>query len=155
MRDPDAEREWPLLIRATDGNGKKDVKVKISTIVQPSSSDAFLTSYSDLLRTHFSSTLRPKRKKADLARQKALKLAKRRAAKAKVRGEEVDPSALAAAGSYTTGAGGGQFVLRLPKVVGPRRGNGVKKRRRALKRREKAVERYNASKARKRGADDV
>lgn len=34
MREADAEREWPLLIRATDGNGKKDIKVKISTIVR-------------------------------------------------------------------------------------------------------------------------
>lgn len=27
------EREWPLLYRATDGNGDKSKKVKLSTIV--------------------------------------------------------------------------------------------------------------------------
>lgn len=36
LTDGDAEREWPLLVRATDGKGKKDTKVKISTTVRPS-----------------------------------------------------------------------------------------------------------------------
>ena len=28
------DREWPLLLRATDGRGKKDTKIKISTTVR-------------------------------------------------------------------------------------------------------------------------
>lgn len=31
------EKEFPLIVRATDGKGKKDIKVKLSTIVSPQS----------------------------------------------------------------------------------------------------------------------
>ncbi|BGP46542.1 hypothetical protein JCM10450v2_002387 [Rhodotorula kratochvilovae] len=151
------EREWPLLLRATDGNSKKDTKVKLSCIVPPSAAESFLERYSSLLRAAFQPALRPKRKRADLLRARALKAAKRSAAKAKARGEEVPSSeeveeravkavkageARAKAASAAAGAAGaGAFRPRLPKIIGPRRGNGVKKRRRAEKRREKAVER--------------
>ncbi|GAA5976342.1 hypothetical protein JCM10908_005466 [Rhodotorula pacifica] len=146
----DEDREWPLLLRATDGRGKKDTKVKISTTVQPADLESFLSSYSTLLRSSFSGGLRPKKKKGDLARQRALKAAKRQAAKATKKGTEVNAATKAVlAGSAGTGAGaGGNFAPRLPKVVGPRRGNGVQKRRRLVKRREKAVERFKASRTR-------
>ncbi|GAA5828855.1 hypothetical protein JCM5353_004002, partial [Sporobolomyces roseus] len=37
-----SEKEFPLIVRATDGKGKKDIKVKLSTIVSlPSSASAF------------------------------------------------------------------------------------------------------------------
>ncbi|GAA5983088.1 hypothetical protein JCM11641_004908 [Rhodosporidiobolus odoratus] len=129
------EREWPLFLRATDGDSKKDTKVKISTIVQPADYDSFIQSYHALLRSTFSTGLRPKRKKTTSA-----KAAKR---KAKAGG-----NAAASAGG-AAGDSKGAFSPRLPKVVGPRRGNGVKKRRRLEKRREKAVARLKAIKSRK------
>ncbi|GAA6044131.1 hypothetical protein JCM8097_004725 [Rhodosporidiobolus ruineniae] len=144
------EREWPLFIRATDGESKKDIKVKISTVVQPAAYDSFMLSYSALLRSTFSAGLRPKRKRAPgaAAAAKKKKLAKRKAR-----------TGVASGGAGGEGEGeeddaepAGYFSLRLPKVVGPRRGNGVKKRRRALKRREKIVGRVKASKARKSAA---
>ncbi|GAA5951468.1 hypothetical protein JCM8115_005160 [Rhodotorula mucilaginosa] len=146
------DREWPLLLRATDGRGKKDTKIKLSTTVQPADIESFLSSYSTLLRSSFSGGLRPKKKKGDLARQRALKAAKRQAAKATAKGAAVDPATAAVlAGSAGVAAGGGgaaHFAPRLPKVVGPRRGNGVQKRRRLIKRREKAVERFKATRTR-------
>ncbi|BGP54288.1 hypothetical protein JCM8202_000720 [Rhodotorula sphaerocarpa] len=156
LADGDAEREWPLLVRATDGKGKKDTKVKISTTVDPADIEAFLSAYSTLLRSTFSAALRPKRKKGDLARQRAAKLAQRQAAKkgAATAGEAGTGTEVGAAkkGPATTtvmaGQQGAGFVPRLPKVVGPRRGNGVQKRRRLVKRREKAVARTKASRAR-------
>ncbi|GAA6049793.1 hypothetical protein JCM3770_002164 [Rhodotorula araucariae] len=147
------EREWPLLVRATDGKAKKDEKVRLSTVVPPTAADAFLEAYSALLRAAFQPALRPKRKRADLVRARALKAAKRAAAAARRRGEptptaeETDDrvtkevKAGEARAKAAAAAGAGAFRPRLPKVVGPRRGNGVKKRRRAEKRREKAVER--------------
>ncbi|KWU44273.1 signal recognition particle, SRP9/SRP14 subunit [Rhodotorula sp. JG-1b] len=146
------DREWPLLLRATDGRGKKDTKIKISTTVQPADIESFLSSYSTLLRSSFSGGLRPKKKKGDLARQRALKAAKRQAAKATAKGTAVDSATAAVlAGSGVAAGGGGgaaHFAPRLPKVVGPRRGNGVQKRRRLIKRREKAVERFKATRTR-------
>ncbi|GAA5863755.1 hypothetical protein JCM3774_001147 [Rhodotorula dairenensis] len=149
---PPDDREWPLLMRATDGRGKKDTKVKISTTVQPADLEPFLASYSTLLRSSFAGGLRPKRKKGDLARQRALKAAKRQAAKATAKGLEVDratAAVLAGTGTGTAAGGAGaHFSPRLPKMVGPRRGNGVQKRRRLIKRREKGVERFKAARTR-------
>lgn len=120
--------------------------------VQPADIESFLSSYSTLLRSSFSGGLRPKKKKGDLARQRALKAAKRQAAKATAKGTAVDSATAAVlAGSGVAAGGGGgaaHFAPRLPKVVGPRRGNGVQKRRRLIKRREKAVERFKATRAR-------
>ncbi|GAA6000319.1 hypothetical protein JCM10207_007959 [Rhodosporidiobolus poonsookiae] len=132
----DDEREWPLLVRATDGQGKKDIKVKLSTVVQPADFDTFTAAYSSLLRVTFASGLRPKRKRA--AGEGAKKL-KRKGASA------------SAAGGAGAEAGAG-FVARLPKVVGPRRGNGREKRKRLERRREKAVERFRAVKQRRAAA---
>ncbi|POY70670.1 hypothetical protein BMF94_6321 [Rhodotorula taiwanensis] len=152
--NPTDAQEWPLLIRATDGKSKKDTKVKLSTTVQSDDVESFLAAYSNVLKSTFSAGLRPKRRKGDLAKQRAAKLAKRQAAKAKAKGGDAagsttkatsTPSATAAASSAAAGTG---FVPRLPKVVGPRRGNGVQKRRRLIKRREKAVERAKASRTR-------
>ncbi|BGP14380.1 hypothetical protein JCM10213v2_002327 [Rhodosporidiobolus nylandii] len=132
------EKEYPVFFRATDGESKKEMKVKISTIVQPADFDAFLLSYHAVLRSSFSAGLRPKRKKTTSA--KAAAAAAKRKAKA---------GGAASAGVVEAK---GVFTPRLPKVVGPRRGNGVKKRRRLIKRREKAVERWKAAKNRRAAA---
>ncbi|GAA5833995.1 hypothetical protein JCM11251_003587 [Rhodosporidiobolus azoricus] len=162
--DGEDHKEYPLLVRATDGNSGKDKdekkkskgKVNLSTIVLPSDYDSFTSSYHTLLRSVFSAGLRPKRKKTSAAALEAKKLAKRKA-----RAGTPAPGAGAAAAGGGGGGGEGDelepaaaaakvgFVPRLPKVIGPRRGNGVKKRRRAEKRRERAVERIKAAKSRR------
>ncbi|GAA5892925.1 hypothetical protein JCM8208_004126 [Rhodotorula glutinis] len=186
----DDDREWPLLLRATDGKSNKDSKVKLSTVVQPAAVSAFLDRYSLLLRTEFASSLRPKRKRADLVRARLVRQLTRQAklrarrkgaaddddelepwmasaetieAEAQRRAKALEARARAAAaaagpaagvgpgaGSGAKGkgasAGGaaaapaGAFRVVLPKVVGPRRGNGVERRRRAEKRRNKVVD---------------
>lgn len=189
------EREYPLLIRATDGEGKKDVKVKISCVVRPSflfvflllpsppplflllllssfqtspmahvahplsplhaqvspdEFDSFSLAYYALLRSTFHSGLRPKRKKASAtasAEAKAKKAAKKAARVAAGGGGGVQ------AEERKVKEVKGVFTPRLPKVIGPRRGNGVKKRRRLEKRREKVVASWKASKARKAGGE--
>lgn len=160
-----AETDYPFLSLLNLSTGlfshvrRKSVLDHSSTLasrahpqVQPADIESFLASYSTLLRSSFSGGLRPKKKKGDLARQRALKAAKRQATKATAKGAAVDPATAAVlAGSAGVAAGGGgaaHFAPRLPKVVGPRRGNGVQKRRRLIKRREKAVERFKATRTR-------
>ncbi|GAA5887403.1 hypothetical protein JCM6882_002518 [Rhodosporidiobolus microsporus] len=148
-------REWPLLVRATEANGGKDSKkskVNLSTVVPPFSYDTFTTAYHALLRTVFSAGLRPKRKRAAAAKE-AKKLAKRKA-RSGTPGPAVGAGEGAAAGAEQPAEAPASqqkvgFTPRLPKVIGPRRGNGVKKRRRAEKRRERAVERVKAAKGRR------
>ncbi|GAA5998348.1 RNA-binding signal recognition particle subunit SRP14 [Rhodotorula paludigena] len=169
--DEEEDREWPLLVRATEGNGKdKGKKVNISTVVQPADADAFISSYSTLLRASFAASLRPKRKKADQQRARAPRAAKRTVARLQRRAQQQaaggggaddvpDVEALvqkelakkqggAARSAATAGGAGGTFRPRLPKVVGPRRGAGIEKRRKTVRRREKAVERFKAGKKR-------
>ena len=205
----DEHREWPLLLRATDGKSNKTSKVKRSTVVRPPSLppsfpprpraqltlspsrprtqvlpeqvDAFLDRYALLLRTEFAAALRPKRKRADLVRARIVrqltrqaKLRRRKAAaeepwmasaetieaeaqrrvkalEARHRAAALGPAAGAGAGAKGKGAsagaaaagaapGAGAFRVVLPKVVGPRRGNGVERRRRSEKRRNKVVD---------------
>ncbi|GAA5952932.1 hypothetical protein JCM21900_001521 [Sporobolomyces salmonicolor] len=131
---PSAPQEYPLLVRATDGRSKKDLKVKLSTIVHPASYASFTDQYTALLRRELSSGLRPKRKRA--AGSKLKKLRSRGAAKSTAGEDDAAGTGETPRGGAGAGAG---FVVRLPKVVGPRRGNGVKKRRKAEKRREQAV----------------
>ncbi|KAI5481624.1 signal recognition particle, SRP14 subunit [Pseudohyphozyma bogoriensis] len=64
------EREWPCLIRATDGQSKSTTKIKISTIVQPQDYTTFSTAYGNLLKASMSS-LRKKRKAKGAAKSKA------------------------------------------------------------------------------------
>ncbi|GAA5921590.1 hypothetical protein JCM3775_003120 [Rhodotorula graminis] len=184
-RPDDADREYPLLLRATDGKSNKDAKTKLSTVVLPANLDTFLERYSSLLRTEFASALRPKRKRADLARARVVRQLTRQAklrarkggegegepwmassetieaeAARRVKALEARARAAAApaagtgagagAGAGSKGKGGasaaaaaagpGAFRVVLPKVVGPRRGNGVEHRRRAEKRRNKVVD---------------
>ncbi|GAA5880008.1 hypothetical protein JCM1840_005288 [Sporobolomyces johnsonii] len=138
------QTEYPLLVRATDGRSKKDIKVKLSTIVHPSAYATFTNDYTSLLRSQLSSALRPKRKRSAASKPKPKKLKAKATATAGGRAREDDVEVETPRGGGGAGAGAGAgagFVVRLPKVVGPRRGNGVKKRRRAEKRREKAVAR--------------
>ncbi|GAA5858546.1 hypothetical protein JCM8547_007354 [Rhodosporidiobolus lusitaniae] len=140
------EGEYPVFVRATDGKGKKDTKVKISTIIYPADYDSFTTLYHSLLRSTFSASLRPKRKKASAPTAAAKKAAKR---KARSGAAATGAEAAEAAPAKEEKVG---FALRLPKVVGPRRGAGVEKRRRLMRKREKLVERYKAAKSRRAGA---
>ncbi|GAA5984971.1 hypothetical protein JCM5350_000085 [Sporobolomyces pararoseus] len=125
------EKEYPLIMRATDGKGKKDIKVKLSTIVQPQDYLSFTEQYTTILRSSLSSSLRPKRKRT------APKSASKSKSKAK------------STGTTTTAGGGGGAVVgfrpNLPKVVGPRRGNGRKKRQASQARREKIVSKIRKS----------
>lgn len=140
------------------------------TQVQPADADAFITSYSTLLRASFAASLRPKRKKADQQRARALRAAKRTVARLQRRAQQqaadggggddvpdvetlVQKELAKKQGSgvksaATAGGAGGTFRPRLPKVVGPRRGAGIEKRRKTVRRREKAVERFKAGKKR-------
>ncbi|GAA5835209.1 hypothetical protein JCM9279_007230 [Rhodotorula babjevae] len=189
----DEHREWPWLLRATDGKSNKTSKVKLSTVVLPADTTAFLERYSSLLRTQFASALRPKRKRTDLARARLVRQLTRQAKlRAKKEGKESEPwmdsretieaeaqrrvkaleararaaaappagagagagagggskgkgasaagAGAAAAAAAGAGPGPGAFRVVLPKVVGPRRGNGVERRRRAEKRRNKVVD---------------
>lgn len=205
-RRADEDREWPLLLRATDGKSDKKAKVKLTTVVrrrcvpcprprprppahtthvvpplyspcrsslrsapllthppprpthpqvQPPDVTPFLDRYSLLLRQTFSSALRPKRKRADLLRARTLRQLTRAAARTARKTGEPQPgreeleeraaravkASEARAKAAGAGAGAGAFRPALPKVVGPRRGNGVQRRRRAERRREKAVQR--------------
>lgn len=136
------ERDYPLLYRATDGNGDKSKKVKLSTIVSiapvpsslshlnrlllvppltlppspsqvhPTALPAFTTAYTALLRQSVT-FLRPKKKK-QLKKSSA-----------------TTPSASA---SKPTAPAGTTFS-RLPRLAGPKRGAGAHKRQRLKKRR--------------------
>ncbi|GAA5950063.1 hypothetical protein JCM3765_004180 [Sporobolomyces pararoseus] len=121
------EKEYPLIMRATDGKGKKDIKVKLSTIVQPQDYLSFTEQYTTILRSSLSSSLRPKRKR------NAPKSASKSKSKAK------------STGTTTTEGGAVGFKPNLPKVVGPRRGNGRKKRQASQARREKIVQKIRKS----------
>jgi len=142
-----SEKEFPLIVRATDGKGKKDIKVKLSTIVSlPSSASAFRKTngrdsqvqpndylsftdqYTSILRSNLTSGLRPKRKRANATSSKR---SKSKSTKTQMTGEGED--------SERRNVKGVGFVSRLPKVVGPRRGNGRKKRTAAQERRDQAV----------------
>ncbi|GAA6061735.1 hypothetical protein JCM10212_000468 [Sporobolomyces blumeae] len=147
--DAGSTREWPLLVRATDGRGKKDTKVKISTIVEPADHSTFTDGLTAILRSNLSSGLRPKRKRAGASKKSKAKPstaatgAGAGAGAGTARGEGADDPAT------TTGdrkKAHFAFVPRLPKVVGPRRGNGRKKRTDAVARREKAVQRLKKAK---------
>ncbi|GAA5914895.1 hypothetical protein JCM5296_001703 [Sporobolomyces johnsonii] len=145
------QTEYPLLVRATDGRSKKDIKVKLSTIVHPSAYATFTDHYTSLLRSQLSSALRPKRKRSAASKPKPKKLKAKATAGGSAREDDVEVET--PRGGAGAGGGGAGFVVRLPKVVGPRRGNGVKKRRRAERRREKAVARIQkAREERKRRA---
>ncbi|ORY74324.1 signal recognition particle 14kD protein-domain-containing protein [Leucosporidium creatinivorum] len=115
VKAEEEHKEYPCLLRATDGKGKQS-KVKISTLIQPNDHETFSLAYGSLLKASLSS-LRKKKK------------TKRKAA----------PSAA---------VGGSTFAVQLTKVVGPRRGAGVEKRRKLLRRREKEVKKLVARKKR-------
>lgn len=46
-------KQYPVLIRVTDGNKDKSKKIKLSTMVETSDLDAFWTTYTDILKTGF------------------------------------------------------------------------------------------------------
>ncbi|GAA6020999.1 hypothetical protein JCM11491_005959 [Sporobolomyces phaffii] len=134
-----AEREYPLVVRATDGTGKKDSKVKLSTLVQPQDYAAFTERYTTILRSHLTSGLRPKRKRTAAGATSTKKLkSKATSAAAKPDGKTTTPAAAAAA-TASGSASAATFTRNLPKVVGPRRGNGRKKRQAAQARRDQIV----------------
>ncbi|GAA5838382.1 hypothetical protein JCM3766R1_005531 [Sporobolomyces carnicolor] len=129
------DREYPLIVRATDGKAKKSIKVKLSTIVQPQDYLSFTDAYMSILRASLSASLRPKRKRAAAAKSKS-KTSKPTATPAsETRGSQSQPQHKAVVG----------FTPSLPKVVGPKRGNGRKKRQAAHARREKIVAKIRKS----------
>lgn len=153
------DREYPLIVRATDGKAKKSIKVKLSTIVclsdrlpsepkryltsdvvlfaqvQPQDYLSFTDAYMSILRASLSASLRPKRKRAAVAKSKS-KTSKPTATPAsETRGSQSQPQHKAVV----------EFTPSLPKVVGPKRGNGRKKRQAAHARREKIVAKIRKS----------
>jgi hypothetical protein len=46
-------KSYPILIRITDGNKDKSLKVKLSTIVEPENLDSFWIEYIDILKNGF------------------------------------------------------------------------------------------------------
>ncbi|GAA5915429.1 RNA-binding signal recognition particle subunit SRP14 [Sporobolomyces salmoneus] len=131
----EGEKEYPLLVRATDGKGKKDIKTKLSTIVQPQDYSAFIERYTTILRTSLSASLRPKRKRTGATKTKSKSSSSSKSAS--------NPSSSNTTAASTTAESG--FRPKLPKVVGPRRGNGRKKRQASQARREKLVNKIRKS----------
>ncbi|GAA5932424.1 RNA-binding signal recognition particle subunit SRP14 [Sporobolomyces koalae] len=128
-------KEYPLLVRATDGKGKKETKTKLSTIVKTDEYDEFIERYTTILRTHLAAGLRPKRKRTQTNKKP----------KSNAHVTTTTPAINPDSTTTTTKSGTGEkagFLPRFPKVVGPRRGNGRKKRQAAVKRRVKAVEKF-------------
>ncbi|KAM0788474.1 hypothetical protein ACM66B_001607 [Microbotryomycetes sp. NB124-2] len=134
--DNKAARDWPCLVRATDGKGKKS-KTKISTLVESADYDTFTSSFGSLLKQSMTS-MRKKRK--HLIKKKQQK--------------SIVKSATTAAGdkkqqtSSSTTASGATFKPTLTKVVGPRRGAGVEKRRALQRRRDRELKQQRARRKR-------
>lgn len=120
----DAHKEYPCIIKATNGKhaGNKAKKVKISTLVQSADTDSFALTYGTMLKAHFAKSMRKKSKK--------------RKEKEKTKAQMSQPSLLSEGKRRRRQTRGG-----LPKVIGARRGNGHAKRRRTLKSRVKAARR--------------
>ena len=128
--DPGAHKEYPCIIKATNGKhaGNKAKKIKISTLVQPSDTDSFALAYGSILKTHFAQTMRKKAKKRkDKEREKATSSA----------------AATAAADSKKRRR---HTKSGLPKVSGARRDAGHFKRQNTLKARAKAAKQLLARK---------
>lgn len=75
MPDLHPGKPLPLVIRATDGKGKKErsKKAKLSTIVQPDDLEAFYTRYADVCKAGMTA-LKPRdrsKKKAKAKKKKA------------------------------------------------------------------------------------
>lgn len=119
--DEQSHKEYPCIIKATNGKSARKAakKIKISTLVQPEDTDSFALAYGSILKTHFSLTMRKK--------------AKKRKDKEK---EKIGSAAVAAADSKKRRR---QTKGGLPKVSGPRRGAGHSKRQRSLKARARAA----------------
>lgn len=68
--DLDLAKPLPIIVRATDGNGKrgKSAKIKLSTVVKPEEMEAFFTKYAEVCKTGMSSL-----KKRDRRGRKAKK----------------------------------------------------------------------------------
>ncbi|KAM0755006.1 signal recognition particle, SRP9/SRP14 subunit [Meredithblackwellia eburnea MCA 4105] len=140
MQDDEGEREWPTLVRATDGKDNKSSKLKISTIVQPSDFSSFSSAYGTFLKSVMT-TLRKKQK--------------RKPVKSTASGAAVGAGSKKKSGATATGSGDGGkktsagiFVPTLPKVIGPRRGKGAHLRQRLQKRRNKEFGKLIARKTR-------
>ncbi|GAA5869798.1 hypothetical protein JCM16303_001797 [Sporobolomyces ruberrimus] len=137
-----SEKEFPLIVRATDGKSKKDTKTKLSTIVQPSDYPSFIDQYTQILRSSLSATLRPKRKRTAANASSGGGTSKKSKSKSTASSKSQATTTTGGAEGTTSSAG---FSPTLPKVVGPRRGNGRKKRQAAQARREKIVNKIKKS----------
>lgn len=125
---------YPCLIRATDGK-----KLKLSTLVHPADLVTFHAAYSTVLKASFTS-LRPKRPKGKKAAAGAGAGTGAGAVGGAAKKKKAKGAAAGAAGETRATTGKAGLSLALPKVVGPRRGSGVEKRRRAVKRKVKALQ---------------
>lgn len=73
MAGSDAEREYPLLVRAVDGDD-----VKFSTLAQPSDLEVFHTHYGTLLKAKMTASLRKRDKKREKLRAERAALRKKK-----------------------------------------------------------------------------
>lgn len=126
-----------VIIRATDGSSSKSKKAKLSTLVVTDASQdgderarAFFDEYASLVKGQLANRLRPKRKKKPLA-------------------PGATSTSAASASTKSAALRKGALVRRLPKVIGPRRGAGVEKRRRAVRKRQRAFDRLMERERRK------
>ena len=128
-------REYPCLIRATNGKAHgpgRPKKIKLSTLVQPADHASFTLAYGALLKRHMAPAMRKKskdRKRKDKERAAAMTAAAGR------KGAPRQAANLSKGG--------------LPKVVGPKRGPGSKKRKSTWKARVKAANKILAQKRRR------
>ncbi|KAK4053443.1 hypothetical protein OIV83_001609 [Microbotryomycetes sp. JL201] len=147
-REDGDEREWPYLVRATDGKGKK-AKTKISTVVEPTDYDSFSTLFGALLKQSMTS-MRKKRKHLIQQKRKQQAASKQQQKQQQQQQQQSDKRQ----SSSTVGGAGGTatatFKPSLTKVIGPRRGAGVEKRRALKRRRERELRQQRARRKRER-----
>lgn len=128
--DTGAHKEYPCIIKATNGKSGDSIskKIKISTLVQPSDTDSFALAYGSILKTHFAQTMRKKSKK--------------RKDKEKEKLNSASTATVADSKKKRRQTKGG-----LPKVSGSRRGAGHSKRQRSLKARARAAKKILAKRS--------
>lgn len=73
VESPNQEKFYPILIRVTDGNKDKSKKIKLSTVVEPKTLDAFWVEYTNVLKNGFVGLKKKSKKKAKKSKSRISK----------------------------------------------------------------------------------